>query len=129
MEVGEIALVSNISDEVVNQAFLHLPYDMRMGKLGNPSWLENASPNTFATNISPPKELFSNDLTAYYAGYMKSPPNCAAGFRTAGVCLLCDPSRNSPRGGEGVIKADRAVSETCIKQVAPSPSNNVYLYL
>ena len=60
---------------------------------------------------------------------MESRPNFADGFCTAGGCFVCTPSKNSPIGDSGAIKADRRESETCIKQVTKSPSRNVYVYL
>ena len=60
---------------------------------------------------------------------MESPPNFATGFCTAGFCLLRTPRQNSARDGDGAIKSDQCESETCIKQVANSPSDKVYVYL
>ena len=77
--------------DVVHQAIPHLPYDIWMGKLENPAWLENASSNTFAMGVSIQQKLLSNDLIPYYASYMESPPNFAYGFCTADGCLRACP--------------------------------------
>ena len=74
MGKGDIELVSNICDDVVQQALLHMEYDMWKEKLENPSRLGNASTNTFPTNIALRQELLRNDPTPYYAEYMDPAP-------------------------------------------------------
>ena len=52
IEGGEMEISPNISDDVAHRAFLHLTFDLWKERLANPSRLENAPTNTFATNIA-----------------------------------------------------------------------------